>query len=117
MGRNFLGLCGYSMSKMAAEKCLSQAGMTIRDVDIIEVHDCFSPNEARLEILILILSGFKGHKLDGLTITYNIIIIVIIIIIIIIIIVIVIVIVIVIIIIIIVIIIIGIFFFYILKVQ
>ena len=45
VGRNFLGLCGYSMSRRAARSCLEDSRLTIRDVDIIEVHDCFAPNE------------------------------------------------------------------------
>ena len=44
-GQSFLNLCGYSMSKKAAEKCLQDAGIVINDVDIIELHDCFAPNE------------------------------------------------------------------------
>ena len=45
MGRSFLGLCGYSMSKRAAEHSLRQSGLSLAQVDVIEVHDCFSPNE------------------------------------------------------------------------
>ena len=45
VGENFLGLCGYSMSRKAAQKCLQEGHVTIRDVDVIEVHDCFAPNE------------------------------------------------------------------------
>lgn len=42
---SFLNICGYEMSKRAAERCFGDAGMSIRDVDVIEVHDCFAPNE------------------------------------------------------------------------
>lgn len=44
-GQSFLGLCGYSMSKRAAENCFREAGMSVRDIDLFEVHDCFAPNE------------------------------------------------------------------------
>jgi len=47
-GQSFLNLCGYTMSKQAAEKCLHDAGININDVDIIELHDCFAPNEVYL---------------------------------------------------------------------
>jgi acetyl-CoA acetyltransferase len=33
------------MSQSAARKCFSEANMSPRDVDVIEVHDCFAPNE------------------------------------------------------------------------
>ena len=33
------------MSKKAAENCLQDAGIVINDVDVIELHDCFAPNE------------------------------------------------------------------------
>ena len=36
------------MSKQAAEKCLHDAGININNVDIIELHDCFAPNEVYL---------------------------------------------------------------------
>lgn len=44
-GKSFQNLCGVEMSRLAAQKCLQEAGMTIRDVDVLEVHDCFSCNE------------------------------------------------------------------------
>ena len=48
MGQSFLGLCGYTMSKRAAIECLRECRMSINDVDVIEVHDCFAPNEVSL---------------------------------------------------------------------
>ena len=54
---------GFSMTKRAAEKALSQAGVRIEDVDVIELHDCFSPNEVlTYEGLGLAPEG-KGHLL------------------------------------------------------
>ncbi len=45
VGQNFLGLCGYSMSKQAAQKCLRESRVAVKDIDVLEVHDCFAPNE------------------------------------------------------------------------
>ena len=44
VGQNFLGLCGYSMNKQAAQRCLQESHVTMADIDIIELHNCFSPN-------------------------------------------------------------------------
>lgn len=33
------------MSKEAAKRCFSKAGLKPTDVDVIELHDCFSSNE------------------------------------------------------------------------
>lgn len=33
------------MTKKAAEKCFKKAGLKPTDVDVIELHDCFSVNE------------------------------------------------------------------------
>lgn len=33
------------MTKRAAEKCFEKAGLKPADVDVIELHDCFSVNE------------------------------------------------------------------------
>ena len=44
-GSSFMDLCGYSMSKRAAQQCYAESGLTARDVDVLEVHDCFSCNE------------------------------------------------------------------------
>ena len=41
----FLGLCGYFMSKEAVRRCMKEAGMSADDVDVVELHDCFAPNE------------------------------------------------------------------------
>ena len=42
---SFLDLTGYRMAQKAAQDCYSQSGLTPRDVDVLEVHDCFSCNE------------------------------------------------------------------------
>ncbi|KAK2540474.1 Podn [Columba guinea] len=38
-------MVGYDMTKKAAEKCFEIAGLKPTDVDVIELHDCFSVNE------------------------------------------------------------------------
>lgn len=44
-GKSFMDLSGAGMAKRAAEQCYSESGMTSSDVDVLEVHDCFSCNE------------------------------------------------------------------------
>ncbi|CAL1548703.1 unnamed protein product [Lymnaea stagnalis] len=44
-GQSYMDLSGYSMAKLAAEKCLAETRLTPNDVDVLEVHDCFSCNE------------------------------------------------------------------------
>ncbi|XP_076440102.1 sterol carrier protein 2-like [Babylonia areolata] len=44
-GNSFQDLCGYSMAKLAAQRCYSDTGLTPADVQVFEVHDCFSCNE------------------------------------------------------------------------
>ena len=36
---------GYDMSKKAADSVYSQSGLTPADVQVVELHDCFSANE------------------------------------------------------------------------
>ncbi|XP_035756108.1 non-specific lipid-transfer protein [Egretta garzetta] len=38
-------MAGYDMTKKAAEKCFEKAGLKPTDVNVIELHDCFSVNE------------------------------------------------------------------------
>ena len=42
---SFLDLTGYQMAQKAAQDCYRQSGLTADDVDVLEVHDCFSCNE------------------------------------------------------------------------
>lgn len=43
--KSFMDLSGYSMAKRAAELCYQDSGLSPKDVDVLEVHDCFSCNE------------------------------------------------------------------------
>lgn len=36
---------GYDMTRMAAQKCFEAAGLKPSDVNVVELHDCFSANE------------------------------------------------------------------------
>ena len=36
---------GYDMSRSAARKCYEATGLKPSDVDVVELHDCFSANE------------------------------------------------------------------------
>ena len=35
------------MSRVAAQQCLNESGMSVQDVDVVELHDCFAPAEVR----------------------------------------------------------------------
>lgn len=39
------GQVGFDMSRTAANKCFEAAGLKPSDVDVVELHDCFSANE------------------------------------------------------------------------
>jgi sterol carrier protein 2 len=56
-------LAGYDMSKNAARKAFTNANLKPTDVDVVELHDCFSANEMiTYEALGLAEEG-KGHLL------------------------------------------------------
>ena len=40
-----VGLIGYDMAVKAAREAYEQAGVEPGDVDVVELHDCFSTNE------------------------------------------------------------------------
>jgi acetyl-CoA acyltransferase len=56
-------IVGYDMSKKAADLAYEEAGVGAEDVDVVELHDCFSANELiTYEALGLAAEG-EGHKL------------------------------------------------------
>jgi len=56
-------LVGADMSRTAANRVYEQAGITPDDIAVIELHDCFAPNELlTYEALGLAAEG-EGHKL------------------------------------------------------
>src|SRR5215208_574297 len=65
-------IVGYDMSKKAAAQALEEAQTGIDEVDVIELHDCFSANELiTYEALGLAEEG-KGHELvDSEDTTYG----------------------------------------------
>ncbi len=65
-------IVGYDMSKEAADRAYEEAGVGPEDVDVIELHDCFSANELiTYEALGLAEEG-KGHELvDSEDTTYG----------------------------------------------
>ena len=61
--RSSIKIVGYDMSKKAADQAYEQAGVGPDDVDVVELHDCFSANELiTYEALGLAAEG-EGHKL------------------------------------------------------
>ncbi len=44
-GDSSIMVCGFDLSRLAAERALAQAQLGIADIDVIELHDCFSTNE------------------------------------------------------------------------
>jgi acetyl-CoA acetyltransferase len=65
-------IVGYDMSRQAATQAMEEAEVAIDDVDVIELHDCFSANELiTYEALGLAEEG-EGHRLvDDEATTYG----------------------------------------------
>jgi acetyl-CoA acyltransferase len=71
-GGDSISLVGYDMSKTAAEKVYAKAGIGPNDVDVIELHDCFSANEMiTYEALGLAEEGKAGQLVDEEATTYG----------------------------------------------
>jgi acetyl-CoA acyltransferase len=70
--RSSIKIVGYDMSKKAADQAYEQASVGPDDVDVVELHDCFSANELiTYEALGLAEEG-EGHKLvDNKDTTYG----------------------------------------------
>ncbi|KAF7660744.1 hypothetical protein LDENG_00276690 [Lucifuga dentata] len=65
-------MVGYDMSQLAAKKCFEAAGLKPSDVDVIELHDCFSANELiTYEALGLCPEGKAGELIDRGDNTYG----------------------------------------------
>jgi sterol carrier protein 2 len=61
-----LNLIGYQMNKQGAARVLSEANLSINDVDVIELHDCFSCHELILyEALGLCKEGEAGKLVES----------------------------------------------------
>ncbi|XP_076828977.1 sterol carrier protein 2 [Brachyhypopomus gauderio] len=65
-------MVGYDMSRLAAQKCYGAAGLMPSDVNVIELHDCFSANELiTYEALGLCPEGKAGELIDRGDNTYG----------------------------------------------
>jgi sterol carrier protein 2 len=65
-------LVGYDMTKKAAEQVYEQAGVGPEQVDVVELHDCFSANELiTYEGLGLCEEGKAGEFIDSGANTYG----------------------------------------------
>ncbi|CAI4218119.1 unnamed protein product [Parascedosporium putredinis] len=61
--RSAIDLMGYDMTKRAANIALSQAGISPADVQVVELHDCFSANEMVVIEALGLSSVGKAHEL------------------------------------------------------
>jgi acetyl-CoA acetyltransferase len=65
-------LVGFDLSKKAARDVYEQSGYGPEDVDVIELHDCFSTNELiTYEALGLCEEGKGGELIDSGAVTYG----------------------------------------------
>ncbi|XP_041848519.1 sterol carrier protein 2 [Melanotaenia boesemani] len=65
-------MVGYDMSRLAAKKCFESAGLKPSDVNVVELHDCFSANELiTYEALGLCAEGKAGELIDRGDNTYG----------------------------------------------
>ncbi|KAH0343724.1 hypothetical protein KCU83_g8649, partial [Aureobasidium melanogenum] len=55
--RSSIDLMGYEMTKNAAKTALSEAGVSIKDIKVCELHDCFSANE----MIVIDALGLSEH--------------------------------------------------------
>lgn len=60
--RSAVDLMGYSMSEKAARDATTEAGITPNDVQVVELHDCFSTNEMVTLDAIGLPEGRVGGK-------------------------------------------------------
>lgn len=55
--RSSIDLMGYEMTKNAAKTALAEAGVSVKDVKVCELHDCFSANE----MIVIDALGLSEH--------------------------------------------------------
>ncbi|KAF2212170.1 hypothetical protein CERZMDRAFT_97455 [Cercospora zeae-maydis SCOH1-5] len=58
-----MDLVGFGMSKSAAKAALAEAGATVEDVGVVELHDCFSTNELILLDGLGLCAPGEAHKM------------------------------------------------------
>jgi acetyl-CoA acyltransferase len=61
--RSSIKIVGFDMSKEAARRAYEEAEVGPHDVDVIELHDCFSANELITYEALGLASEGEGHKL------------------------------------------------------
>jgi len=67
-----MSLVGFDMTKAAAQSVYEQSGLGPSDVDVVELHDCFSANELiTYEGLGLCGEGKAGELIDSGAVTYG----------------------------------------------
>ncbi len=70
--KSMIKMVGFDMTKTAAKKAYEQSGMGPENVDVIELHDCFSANELlTYEALGLCPEGKGGELIDSGAVTYG----------------------------------------------
>ncbi|PWN52504.1 thiolase [Violaceomyces palustris] len=61
--RSRIELAGADMSRRAAKKAYQQAGVGPKDVQVLELHDCFAPNELVTYPALGLCAEGEAHKL------------------------------------------------------
>ena len=70
--KSCIKMVGFDMSKTAARKAYAQAGLGPEDVQVVELHDCFSANELiTYEALGLAPEGKGGELVESGATTYG----------------------------------------------
>jgi len=70
--RSSITLIGSEMTRLAAQRVYEETGLGPEDVDVIELHDCFSTNELiTYEALRLCPEGEGGKLIDEGAVTYG----------------------------------------------
>ena len=70
--KSSITLIGSEMTRLAAQRVYEQTGLGPEDVDVIELHDCFSTNEMiTYEALGLCPEGEGGKLIDEGAVTYG----------------------------------------------
>lgn len=70
--KSIIKMVGFDMSKEAARRCYEKSGLRPSDIDVIELHDCFSANELlTYEALGLCPEGQGGALVDRGDNTYG----------------------------------------------
>lgn len=70
--KSLMNLAGFEMTRTAAEDVFKKTGADMKDVCVVELHDCFSANElVTYEALGLCPPGKAGEYLDKGEFTYG----------------------------------------------